>query len=427
VKLTKREIDRVVLPSSGQVIHWDSELKGFGLRVTPSRMTYIAQSRVNGRTVRVTLGRHGPLTPDQARAEARKCLGDMDRGVDRNRVEKAERAANITLEDAGRDYLAVKALNDSTLHSYRWALDARFGDWKALPLARITGGMVNRRFDELSAGSPAQANKIFRFLRALLGWSMWRYASDEGVPLMSTNPCDILTKLKRWNRIERRTRYIEHDQISRFVAAITHHTDDTPGLRATKDLCALLLLTGLREQEGCRLRWDDFDARKRVITIQHTKNHRVHTLPIGQWLADRLLARRSTTGMSPYIFPADNAAGHLLYHLDHVRAIARGAGTEFRLHDLRRTFAGIVNHHLERSLSAYTIKRLMNHSSGNDVTAGYIQHSIETLRQPMEMVELFVLRTAGLAVSGSVHPIAARASVETPSVTRQMVAFNPLP
>lgn len=53
-------------------------------------------------------------------------------------------------------------------------------------------------------------------------------------------------------------------------------------------------------------------------------------------------------------------------------------------------------------MSAYTVKRLMNHSSGGDVTAGYIQHPVETLREPMEMVERFVLRSAGMLESAPV-------------------------
>ena len=75
---------------------------------------------------------------------------------------------------------------------------------------------------------------------------------------------------------------------------------------------------------------------------------------------------------------------------------------EFRLHDLRRTFASIATVHLERSLSAYTLKRLLNHRSGGDVTAGYVQVGIEDLREPMRQIEDFVLKCAGLKASAPV-------------------------
>ena len=360
MKLTKREIDRLTLPATGQRIYWDSELRGFGLRLTPSRMTYVAQGRVNGRTVRVTLGRHGPLTPDQARAEARKCLGHMDRGLDRNRAEKAEKLAGVTLEQAYSAYVASKELAPKTRRDYERALNVACSPWRGLPFTKITGGMVSRRFDEMSTQGPAQANQMFRFLRALLGWAMWKYANDDGTPLLPGNPCEILTKLKRWNRVERRVRHLEPTQLKPFVQAIAPDQDDGDQLLATKDLCALLLLTGLREQEGCGLQWQDVDLKHRIIRVRHTKNHRQHSLPIGPWLAARLADRRGRMGISEYVFPAENQSGHLIYHRRHVLAIARAAEVDFRLHDLRRTFAGIVNHHLERSLSAYTIKRLLS-------------------------------------------------------------------
>src|SRR5688572_20693848 len=99
MKITKREIDRITLPTSGQVLYWDTQLKGFGVRVTPTGISYIVRGSVRGSTrrPRVTLGRHGTLTPDMARAEARKALGEMAQGVDRIRVSKAQKLAAVTL------------------------------------------------------------------------------------------------------------------------------------------------------------------------------------------------------------------------------------------------------------------------------------------------------------------------------------------
>jgi integrase len=404
MKLTKKEIDRIERPVSGQVFHWDDELKGFGIRVTPTGISYVARGSVRGsaRRPRITLGRHGPLTPDMARTEAKKALADMARGIDRRREEQVTRLASVTLEQAYLAYVQSKPLADKTRRDYDRAMRCAAAPWRKLPLLKVTGGMVSKRFDEVSADGPAQANQMFRFLRALFGWAMWKFAHDDGTPLIPANPCDILSKLKRWNRVARRERHVEAEQLARFMEALQHTPQDCEQRLAVKDLCAVLILTGLREQEGCGLLWEDVDLEKQVLRVRHTKNHRDHVLPIGSWLTARLLARRERGGSLKFVFPADNRSGHLMHHRKHVLAIVQASGVEFRLHDLRRTFASIVNHHLERSLSAYTIKRLMNHSSGNDVTAGYIQHPVETLRQPMEMVEAFVLRCAGIQPSGAI-------------------------
>ena len=89
-------------------------------------------------------------------------------------------------------------------------------------------------------------------------------------------------------------------------------------------------------------------------------------------------------------------------HRKDVLALCKQSGIEFRLHDLRRTFASIVNHHLQRSLSIYTVKKLLNHASGSDVTAGYIQFGTEDLRKPMQLVEDFVLKCAGAKAATTV-------------------------
>ncbi len=67
VKLTKAIIDKIPHTSQGQMFLWDAELRGFGLCISRFSKTFVAQRDVNGRSRRVTLGRYGIITPDQAR------------------------------------------------------------------------------------------------------------------------------------------------------------------------------------------------------------------------------------------------------------------------------------------------------------------------------------------------------------------------
>jgi len=84
-RLTKRVVDAAEVGIKDHYI-WDSSLKGFGLKVTPSgRKVYIVQYRLGGRkgrTRRVTLGQHGPLTTEEARGLAKKTLGQVSAGTD---------------------------------------------------------------------------------------------------------------------------------------------------------------------------------------------------------------------------------------------------------------------------------------------------------------------------------------------------------
>src|SRR6516162_8191638 len=84
-KITKRAVD-AAHPSRTDQFLWDRDLKGFGLKVTPSgKKVYLLQYRKGGRgapTKRVTIGRHGALTPEQARNQAARLSGAIANGAD---------------------------------------------------------------------------------------------------------------------------------------------------------------------------------------------------------------------------------------------------------------------------------------------------------------------------------------------------------
>jgi len=96
-KLTKRMVESVPLPKPGtaDVVIWDSDLPGFGLRVKGSGVrSYILQYRNTvGRSRRMTIGQHGILTAEQARNHARGLLADAKRGSDPAADRKAARRA----------------------------------------------------------------------------------------------------------------------------------------------------------------------------------------------------------------------------------------------------------------------------------------------------------------------------------------------
>ena len=63
LKLTKSGVDKLPYytsspqqPKKNQELFWDTELIGFGLRVTETSKTYIVEKRVNRRTVRARIG-----------------------------------------------------------------------------------------------------------------------------------------------------------------------------------------------------------------------------------------------------------------------------------------------------------------------------------------------------------------------------------
>src|SRR5260370_23744363 len=110
-KLTKRTVDAAT-PRPGRYIVWDTELKGFALRVAASgTKTYILRYRPRG-TGRagprrfMVLGRHGVMTPDEARAQAKTILGAVAAGKDppptsgRRRIRRCRSRTSLNFSSA---------------------------------------------------------------------------------------------------------------------------------------------------------------------------------------------------------------------------------------------------------------------------------------------------------------------------------------
>jgi hypothetical protein len=107
VKLDTRALRTATPPTKGYVLCWDSELCGFGVRITASgARTFIVEKRVRGRTRRVSLGRWPAVTIASARKRAQVYLGRVAAGED----PIAEKARGLW----------VSRLHDSQTSIQRW-------------------------------------------------------------------------------------------------------------------------------------------------------------------------------------------------------------------------------------------------------------------------------------------------------------------
>lgn len=75
VKLTKRTIDALPMPSAGQVFYRDDALPGFGLRVGRRTRAFFVEGQVKRRTVRTTIGRYDIISPEERSMLRQICAG----------------------------------------------------------------------------------------------------------------------------------------------------------------------------------------------------------------------------------------------------------------------------------------------------------------------------------------------------------------
>src|SRR6266496_715601 len=107
-KISKRSVDAHRCKSGkDRSFLWDDALAGFGVAAFPSgKKVYVAQYRKDGRSRRIRIGEHGRLTPDEARSEAKKLLGAVEKGADPIAQRRAARAVR-TLREAADEFMRL--------------------------------------------------------------------------------------------------------------------------------------------------------------------------------------------------------------------------------------------------------------------------------------------------------------------------------
>ncbi len=404
-KLLKSFVDSVPLVATGQVFYRDSELKGFGLRVGKTGKVYIAESKVNGKVVRVSIGKHGVFTPEQARLRAREILLMMAKGINPLDEKKESRARSVTLEQALADFLSArKTLKPRTIADYQSTINCYLEDWKKKPLSEITKDMVAKRHTKIGERSKAQANLTMRYIRAIFNFAAGQYENSKGEPLIPDNPVKRLSQTRAWYRIERRQSVIKTHELAAWYAAVMNIKNDATGKNreTIRDYLLLVLFTGLRKEEAACLAWENVDLRAKTLTVKDTKNHLDHTLPLSDFLFD-MLQRRKAEAVNEYVFPGANGVGRIIEQRKQMDRVTEESGVHFIIHDLRRTFITIAE---SLDISSYALKRLLNHKMNNDITAGYIINDVERLRAPMQKITDHLLKCMGVIPSAEIFEFA---------------------
>ncbi len=419
LRFNKQAIQNLELPAPGtRATFHDTVVNGLQLRITSSgvKSFCVLRRSKGGDPERITLGRYPDLSVELARTKAKRCIADLGQGIS-VRTAKRERALQVkTLDQVHREYLAsrgvtiitIKGKGESLVETAQLTTNAKLkvltardyvnivakllADWRKRPLSSITRDCIEARHRQLSKRSEARANLVMRYLRALFSFAS-EYRDAKGQPLISDNPVRRLSTKRLWNRIERRTRYIEPEQLGVWWETVNamKNTPQHPCIEVLRDYLILLLLTGLRREEGLTLRWEHINLENGTLRVVETKNGSQHVLPMGQRLWETLRQRREATD-GEWVFANPLTGQRVTNPCRQISQVSKRSGIVFSAHDLRRTFASIVSRHSD-SLSYYTIKRLLNHRI-SDVTQGYIQFDTEHLRRAMQAVEDFVLQRA---------------------------------
>ena len=395
INFTKTVLDNLPIPEGkSRPYYHDSETPGLGLRVTSNGVkSFMVQRRINKKPQIVTLGRYPEMTIQISRRMAIKALSSISEGVNPTKQKEEKTLKDITLGQVFSDYIENRrtSLKANTQKNYVGTFNSYLIEWEDKPIDDISGKMVLQKHREITKSSPSRANTVMRHLRAYYRFAINEYEDSNNKPIFTYNPVDKLSHHKVWNREKRKQTVIKTYDLKKWYEAVMalpqHQYKDIyiESAETCRDLFLFILFTGLRRREASTLMWSNIDFKDHSLTIEDTKNHETHSLPLTPFLLEILERRKSE---SPYIFQGttpDKPLNDPKKQLDKVRKIS---GVYFNLHDLRRTFITIAE---SLDINTYALKRLLNHKDQRDVTGGYIITDMERLREPMNKITNYIL------------------------------------
>jgi integrase len=350
-KLTKRLIDSTK-PGEKDIVCWDGELKGFGVRIMPSGVkSFVIQYRAHGRSRRLTIGRYGRMTLDQARKAAREKLTTVDQGGDPAEEKKRGRQA-ITVKELAQRYLEEHARSKKKPSSaFR---DERLLERFILPalggrkIKTITRTDVAQLHHKIGQATPIQANRTLAVMSKMMTLAIrWGLYQAE-------NPCRHVERFKE----RKRERYLTQKELARLGQVLTEAEASNQISPAAAAALRLLALTGMRVGEVLSLQWGWIDFQRGVIFFPDSKTGQ-KVLALGE-PAQVLLGNISKTAGNPHVFAGKKFGRHLVDINSPWRFVREGAGLKgVRLHDLRHTHASVG---AAAGLSLPTIGALLGHS-----------------------------------------------------------------
>ena len=413
LRLTQVAIKSIPRPDGAkQKLYFDAEPKGFGVLVsgkTDTRTFIVQRSLLGGKTRRISIGRVGVFSVEEARAKARKIIAKFYDGCDpkeeQQRITREQKATeekrqaadkelSLTLRCALDQYLKNARLKPDGERSSRAFVENNLTDWLDLPLRNITRDMVIDRHRLITEEVVARAKKnplvnghgisnlTIRTLRAIYYDARIRFSA------LPENP---VREFKRvWHPETRRTTYVKPSDLPKFYAAAEKLTNPVH-----RHYVQFVLFTGLRRTEAAALSWAEVDFDERVIRLpaSRTKAARALDLPMSDFVHDLLQARQKDGREGKFVFPSPTSrSGHIEEPKFALDQIAEISGVQVSCHDLRRTFITVAS---SCGISPFALKGLVNHSYGSDVTAGYIVSNHESLREPMQAVTTKLLTLIG--------------------------------
>lgn len=383
-RITKRTVDATPTPSNeaGETRLWDTDLKGYFLRVYPSgRRVYAVKYRLGPLQRIFTIGVHGsPWTPDAAREAAEKALRRVAEGED-PATEKKEAREALTVSALIDRYLEDGPATKPDKRASTWVNDRSNLKRHVLPLLGrkvangVTKAEVAKAVRDIATGMTAVDEKSERKRgRAIVtgGDGVARRTLTSAAAMFAWGVEHGLVKANPFAAVHLpaapvRARFLSREEAGRLIDALNDVQADKSVNPAFCDAVRLLLLTGARKTEVLGLRWSEVEIEHKLLLLPPARTkaggkngeRRIVLSPP----ALEILAKRRPIDAEPdhYVFPAIRGDGHIIgVRRAFAKACTKARLSGVRLHDLRHSFASFA---VADGASLFLVGKLLGHAS----------------------------------------------------------------
>jgi integrase len=399
-----------------QAFFRDGKTPGLGLRVTAAgAKTFIFETRLRNRTMRMTIGDERTWSIAAAQKEATRLKTLTDQGLDPRKLkaeqDAAEYAARRKLEgdailvaEAWKAYLShhVKAWTPKYMESHVFVSKPggepkkkRGGPGLTAPgvltpimqlrLKDVTAERLTEWVTVAKARRAGVAREGFVLFRTFWRWCGTRAEYKSLINLAAIDDKDLRAavppkKSKRFDVLQRsqlkswfeQVRALANPVISSFLQA--------------------LVLTGARRDEMASLRWEDVDFKWHSIWVKDKIAEEGRKIPLTPYLSNLL---STLPRDSEWVFHSPTAAGGRIREprKAHKRALSAAGLDHVSVHGLRRTFASLAEW-LE--MPRGVVAQLMGHTPTATAEKHYINRPLELLAVWHNKYEAWILEQAGV-------------------------------
>ncbi|MBS0497057.1 MAG: integrase family protein [Proteobacteria bacterium] len=398
-----------------QSIFWDGKTPGLGLRVTASgAKSYIFQTELHGKTIRLTIGDQRAWSISEAQEEANRLKVKTDQGIDPRQEAADKKAADqaaaaakkaqearetVTVFQAWEEYVTARKPLWSELHirdhekvmqaggdprkrSKKLTEPGSLASLAKIRLVDLTPELVTEWAQAEAVTRPTRARLALRLLRAFLNWC-GRHSTYKAI--VTSNPAQNNDAKERLGKAKVKHDVLQREQLPAWFNAIKKIQN--PVISA---YLQTLLLTGARREEIASLRWEDIDFQWNSLTIKD-KVEDFRIIPLTPYVSHLLamLPRRNQ-----WVFSSVSAANGRLTDpsIAHRKACAI-AGLDLTLHGLRRSFASLCEW---IEMPAGIAAQIQGHAPQGVREQNYIRRPLDLLRMWHVKIEAWILEQAGI-------------------------------